>query len=201
MYNEPISLTVRVNMPDVVTYFGYIPNEVWSGLTGALIAGVMSSLSTDKANKHNLVTLQLQHEHDERLHSQRISKERLEELYVLVSQWGEYSLRNSIKLRRILEDNGDLANYVDMLEAGVNKPNYDRMEMILNIYGGEAQSHYAEAMNKRDAINQIYLNAKRADRNELHGAAFAKALRPAEMEFMKASDALKLCIAKVAREV
>jgi len=60
------------------------PAEAWVGLLGVLFGSLLTTFGVWLTNRANAKQIKAQLEHDERLHRQRLTKERLEELYILV---------------------------------------------------------------------------------------------------------------------
>lgn len=182
-------------MPNAVTFIGSIPNEIWSGLFGALIAGVMASLSTDKANKHNLATLKLQHEHEELLNRQQLARERLEELHVLAAQWEQTILRNCRHLTEAINGKIDYETYEKkVVETASLKGNLERLEMIVAIYGSKVQLDYNRLVEALHEVNEIQVKFKR-NKVILNKETLTTQLNKAQSDLWVASSAFKDSIA------
>lgn len=129
----------------------------WVGLIGVLFGAILGLSGVVFANRSSFQRLQLQlNTEKDRAHAQ-VKRERLEELYVLLSQWVNMFFSNFFKLTLVMKGEIDYNQYLDeIIESGqASKVDFQRIEMIFNIYGRELLPKYKEVLKCREKINDI----------------------------------------------
>lgn len=179
----------------------HAPAEAWVGLLGVLFGSLLTTLSVWLTNRSNRKHLKIQLEHEERLHRQRLSRERLEELYILVSHWVNKMFSNYLNLSLVMQGHTDYNQYLDSISGDKSSDKYDfsRLEMIVGIYGDPIQPTYDAAIAAREKFNLVVAAHKDAYKRGESGELFLNPLADAQNKFIVAGDALKDCIAKTAR--
>lgn len=177
------------------------PAEAWVGLMGVLFGSLLTTFSVWLTNISNRKHLKLQLEHEDRLHRQRLSRERLEELYILVSHWVNRMFSNYLNITLVMKGHTDYNQYLDSISNDKSSENYDfsRLEMIVGIYGDHIQATYDTAITARERFNSVIAAHKTAYKNGESGELFLHPLTDAQNKFITAGDALKEAIAKAAR--
>ncbi|MFB9215709.1 hypothetical protein [Vibrio sinaloensis] len=129
----------------------------WIGFFGVLIGAGLGLSGVVFANRSSLSRLKLQLETERQRESNQVKRERLEELYVLMSQWVNKFFSNFFKLTLVMEGTIDYNRYLDeIIEEGKSSPvDFQRMEMILNIYGRELLPAYQDILKCRDQIAEM----------------------------------------------
>jgi hypothetical protein len=143
-------------------FFGF-PGELLafiSALVGACIA-FLGGWLTNRANAQNLA-IQLNHDRAEK--KARIKLERLEELHVLISQWLNNFVSNSLSLSLVMKEQIDYNQYLDQIidKGDKNHPEFSRIEMIIGIYAPELHNAYVEVTKARDVWNQVLSEHKQS---------------------------------------
>lgn len=176
------------------------PSEAWVGLAGVLFGSLLTTFGVWLTNRANTKQLKQQLEHDEKLSSQRIAKERLEELYVLVCRWLNVLFGNYLNLTLVMKDEIDYNQYLDTFLKSENK-NFDfsRLEMIIGIYGVELKELYEQAIQARSLVNTIVAEHKAAYKRGESGLRFLEPFTSAQIQLEDACERLKLAIANSAR--
>ena len=131
-----------------------VPAEAWVGLLGVIFGSLLTTFGVWLTNKSNARNIRAQLEHDEKLHRQRATKERLEELYILVCHWNSGMIKNFLNLRRVMVGHTDYNQYLDSvisLRPGEGIDLY-RLEMILSVYGTNLRAAYDDAVRVRERI-------------------------------------------------
>lgn len=97
----------------------------------------------------------------------------------------------------------DYNQYLDSTIAQKQPENIDfnRLEMIVGVYGGQVQISYKAALDVRERINDMKAIHKAAYLRGEAGYVFLKPLQELQLEFIKATDVLKGEIIKVAKEL
>lgn len=178
------------------------PSGAWVGLLGVIFGSLLTTLGVWLTNSSNRKQLKLQLEHEKRLQSQQLAKERLEELYVLVCHWQHGMFSNYMNLTLVMKGHTDYNQYLDTLinEKPSTGVDFSRLEMIIGVYGEQVQPEYDATLKIREHINHIEAEHKSAYRRGEPGGAFLKPLSDAQLEFGTVCDALKDKIALAARE-
>ena len=188
-------------MTKILLTLNSAPAEAWIGLLGVFFGSLLTTFGVWLTNRSNRKQLKIQLEHEELLHRQRLSRERLEELYVLVSHWVNKIFSSFLNLTLVMQGHTDYNQYLDSITNDKSSKNYDfsRLEMIVGIYGLQIQSAYETALAARENINSVVAAHKSAYKRGESGELFLKPLTDAQTEFIAAGDALKEVIAKAAR--
>lgn len=187
-------------MTKILLTLNSVPAEAWIGLLGVLFGSLLTTFGVWLTNRSNRKQLKIQHEHEELLHRQRLSRERLEELYVLVSHWVNKIISSYLNLILVMQGHADYNQYLDsIINDKFQKYDFSRLEMIVGIYGLQIQSSYEAALAAREHINSVVAAHKIAYKRGESGELFLKPLNDAQAEFIAAGDALKEVIAKAAR--
>jgi len=179
------------------------PSEAWLGLLGVVFGSLLTTFGVWLTNKSNRTQLRIQLEHEERLQRQRMSKERLEELYVLVCHWCGVMFSHYLNLRLVMNGDCSYNQYLDATIAQSNPENMDfnRLEMIIGVYGGKVEAAYKSALIVRDKINEMQSLHKQTYLRGETGKTYLKPFDKLQLDFIKASDELKGEIIKVAKEL
>ena len=171
------------------------------GLMGVLFGSLLTTFGVWLTNRSNAKNLLTQLKHEEVVHRQRASKERLEELYILVSHWQNGMFANYLHLTLVMKGETDYNQYLDsVIKLGSeNGMDFSRVEMIVGVYGTQLKNSYEAALVAREALNAISLNHKRAYKRSEPGDGFLPAFNEAQSNLDAVCDALKQAIADAAR--
>src|SRR3546814_19546366 len=115
-----------------------VPTEGWVGLLSALFGSLLTTVGVLLSNRANRQQLQLRLEHEERLTRERLLRDRLEELYVLVSHWINDMFADHARLTLVMRGHTDYNQYLNYhinTKTG-EKGDFYRMKMIIGSYGG-----------------------------------------------------------------
>lgn len=115
--------------------------EAWVGLAGVIFGSLLTTFGVWLTNRANAKQVAVQLQHEEVMNRQRVKKERLEELYSLVFNWGgEYDL-HLLYLKLVLEGKLSVNDYHKEIESrGAGGIDNSRIAMISEVYGGEIES-------------------------------------------------------------
>ena len=178
------------------------PIEAWFGLFGVLIGATLSIFGVWLSNRSNISQLKLQLEHEKISNRSNTKRERLEELHVLVSHWLNGLFYNYINFTLVLKGEIDYNQYHDkIIEYGKEKPaDFQRLEMIIDIYAPELRSTYEKVTNARTKLNSISARHwKGYDLGEFEGTKYLESYNQASLEIDKYGEQLKCEIAECAR--
>lgn len=178
-----------------------VPSETFVGLGGVIFGSLLTTFGVWLTNRANLRQVRLQLEHEERAFRQRQTKERLEELYLLVCRWQHGLFSNFLNLTLVMKGEADYNWYLDQMKELSSTVDFNRLEMIIGIYGPELKSVYDAAISARSAINEVATQHKRAYMRGEAGQSFLKPYTAAELKLEEACEALKLAVAAAARGV
>ncbi|EIK4762118.1 hypothetical protein ACCH75_003375 [Vibrio parahaemolyticus] len=129
----------------------------WIGFFGVLFGAGLGLSGVVFANRSSLLRLKLQLATEKDREHAQIKRERLEELYVLLSQWANMFFSHFFKLTLVMKGDIDYNQYLDeVIEDGKSSNvDFQRIEMILNIYGRELLPIYEDILKCRSKINEI----------------------------------------------
>ena len=179
------------------------PAEAWLALVGVLTGALLTSVGVWLTNRANLKQLRIQLEHQTQHERMQSRRDRLEELYVLVGNWSRAFLGNALALVSVMEGKIDYNAYLDFMlkDEGGAKYDYNRLEMIADVYGGETlREPYKQLLAARDSVNKIVADHKKAYKRGEPGASFIKPYLSAQRDFNKAAEQFKEGIAAYARK-
>jgi len=175
-------------------------SAAWVGLFGVLFGSLLTTFGVWLTNNANAKRQKQQLEHEERLSSQKIKKERLEELYILVCHWGNLFFEQYLSLQLVMDGH---VTYNDHLEKTGAKDlggfDFSRMEMIIDIYGAQLEPAYEEVKAARSVINEVNAAHKFAYKRGQPAGMFKSPADSAQREFRDACDELKRVISEAAR--
>ncbi|HEL3751586.1 TPA: hypothetical protein UMV35_003925 [Stenotrophomonas maltophilia] len=142
--------------PDVTwlqTYGQLIGVAIGAVLTGAvaLLLAIMNNRSSDRR-------LKIQQDHDLQRDRQRMTRERLEELYVLTGHWTLGLEQYGILGLRLARGQLTYADYLDLQREQADNPQIQisRMDLLLNVYGSQQVSEaVAKVRDLRSALNKL----------------------------------------------
>jgi len=175
-------------------------SESWVGLSGVLFGSLLTTFGVWLTNNANSKRQMQQLAHEERMSSQRIKKERLEELYILVCHWGNLFFSQYMSLKLVMDGHIDYNEYLERTSATDLKGfDFSRIEMIIDIYGVQLGKAYELVMEARSDINKINAEHKLAYQRGVSGAIFKEPAADAQMAFGEACDELKRVISEAAR--
>lgn len=175
-------------------------SEAWVGLAGVLFGAFLTTFSVWLTNKANFRNMKEQLRHGEVVNNSKQRKERLEELYILISHWNNLFFSHYLSLSLVMRGQIDYNQYLDTINSADNKGvDFNRIEMIIDIYGSEFSTSFEKVIKVRERINAINASHKRAYLNGSPGEDFLDAASEAQIALGKACDILKLQIAEAAR--
>ena len=177
-----------------------VTSEAWVGLAGVLFGSLLTTLSVWLTNRANFKQLQQQLVHEEKLASGRVKKERLEELYILICHWNNIFFGNHLQLTLVMRGKLSYNEYLDnIISSGSQSVDFNRISMIIDIYGGEFKEAYLKVLGIRDEINDIESLHKKSYLKGQPGNLFLKPAGDAQLKLAKACDELKVLVSDAAR--
>ena len=134
-----------------------------------------------------------------KLKQEEIRRDKLEELYIIVGNWSTALLGNSLTFLAVLNARIEYPKYSE-LTANMTTSKYDfnRLEMILNIYAINLKPLYKEVLEARSKINTIqgkYINQYR--HGDSNGKHFVNEYTDAQNNFENLTKLLKQEIANL----
>jgi hypothetical protein len=178
------------------------PSEAWVGLLGVVFGSLLTTLGVWLTNRANAKQLKVQLAHEERMHRQRVSKERLEELYVLVCHWLNGMFSNYLNLTLVMKGECDYNAYLDaVIKSSSDRPvDFSRVEMIIGIYGSEIRQAYDQVIEARTRVNSVMADHREAYLQGKSGGHFLSPFTAVQVVLEEECKALKEAIARAARE-
>ena len=177
------------------------PSEAWVGLIGAIIGAALSLLGSWLHSKSSIKQLRIQLEHEERVQNQNVKTERFEELYILLGHWLSGFFSNYLNLTLVMKGEIDYNEYLDKVIANGERQGFDfnRIEMIIDIYGKELRPAYEKLLEARTKRNDIEFEHKAAYKaGELEARRFIKPFSDAQIKLEELTEALRKKVAEAA---
>lgn len=156
-------------------------------------------------NKFSMERLTIELHHSSREREKEFKRERLEELYSLVNKW----LHNMFLVHTHIANaiNGqmtiDEADKAAIDSPQLEKIDFSRIHMLINMYFPQLDVQFSELLSKRDEISEIRLEHKK-----MHGSSAAKSSVDTKTvffnlweEFGNIGDRMKDKISKQAHDI
>lgn len=138
-------------MDKVIAVLNSIPETAWTAFGTALIAFFGVWLT----NWNTRQSLKMQLEHEERLKRREIARERLEELYSQVNEWGHAMFEYYGGVERVLKGKQTAKEHFEDISKSPYKFEYCRIEMIIGVYGDRFQKAYDNAIAVRAQLSAM----------------------------------------------
>ncbi|WP_256578822.1 MULTISPECIES: hypothetical protein [unclassified Pseudomonas] len=181
--------------------FEKVSSEALVGFAGVLFGSLLTTLGVWLTNRSNAKQSFQRMQHEERVASDKVRKERLEELYVLVCHWSTLFFSHYANLRLVMKGTIDYNNYLDIINKD-SKGGYEfgRIEMIIRVYGDDKILSYYKAVEvARKEVNLVNSEHKKAYMRGDSGQPFLEHADHAQFALGDKLDELKLSIAEAAR--
>ncbi|SDD40431.1 hypothetical protein [Paraburkholderia lycopersici] len=177
------------------------PSQAWFTLAGGIVGAIASASGALITNGFNSHQQKVRFAHEEKMRTQELTRDRLEELYILVGRWAHVSASHHLHLALVMKGQTDYNQYLDTIIAAASddKTDFNRLEMIVRIYGGDIASAFDDALTKRDTISQIHNTHKAAYKSGEPGDRFLAPATQAQLAFDKACKTLQKAIAEACR--
>ncbi len=178
-----------------------VDSKTWIGLVGVMLGATIGIIGVFLSNKSSLSRLQLQLMHEKELNQDKVKRERIEELYVILGHWVNDFFVIFFKLSLVMKGDISYNDYLDDITNEDKKHDIDfqRIEMIMNIYVPELKPAYEVVLSNREKINDISAAHKEEyKKGNIDGERFLKPSAAAHLVLEKSVDNLRLELAKVA---
>jgi hypothetical protein len=176
-----------------------VPSEAWIGLAGVVFGSLLTTFGVWLTNRSNLSQLQKQLQHEDKRINGRVSKERFEELYILVSSWLNGFFVDYLHLISVMRDQITYKEYTDIVIKAGSVTDFSRIEMIVGIYGGDITEAFNRVLALRAPRNAIITEHKFTYERGGSGTQFIEPFTAAQTALEDACEELKLAIARAAR--
>jgi len=179
-------------------FMNSVPLEVWAGLLGVAIGSALSLFGTWLNSKSNLNQLRIRLRHQQQANETELLKSRLEELYTLVGAWANFMAGKYLSVAMVMQGKLTYNQHYDLYIKDKNVPSYDfnRIEMIIDIYGDDLQEAYEKVIEARSKLTRIESEFKRAyEGGDIDGERFLKEYLQAQHEIEERGRLLKDAIA------
>jgi len=182
---------------EVLAALGRIPATAWTAFGTALIAfsGVWLT------NWNNRQSLRIQLEHNEKLQLQRVAKERLEELYILASQWNHSVFHNCLLLTQAKQGGITYKQYLEhILESDMPKPDYSRLRMIVHMYADKIEDAFHGAVDANAKVDLAQYACRAVLKRGPISLELLDQMAVAQSHFIKAWEIFRQEIVKAAKQ-
>lgn len=166
----------------MINFFQQVPATLYSACLTGFITAVSTLSGIFIANKANNERLHLQLEYERNEKQRELALSKLEELYVLFKQWEVTVLSTYIARISFMAEKFGYESILKMEKEIVerNKGDFNRLEMLVDLYFPRLKADYVRVLAVRDAANEI---VSAHQDQYLSGDKNAKDLVP---EFLKA---------------
>jgi hypothetical protein len=179
-----------------------VPTEAWIGLVGVCVGALLSVLGVWLSNRATLKHLKIQLQHERDLKAENLLRERFEELYVLVEHWLNGLFGNYMSLNMVMQGKLTYNQHLDQIIENGNSSKHDfqRLEMIINIYALSIKEKYDAVMEARSKLNEISTVHKlEYEKGNIDGSIFLDAFIVAQVTIEKRGGVLLEAIASETR--
>jgi len=170
-----------------------------------IIGGSLGTLMiTFIAHKMNLTRMKLQLEMENKYKERKDFKLMLEELYLLVDEWATSFSHLYLPIIQVMKNE---ITYNEALEyfisnQKIDKTNFKRIEMMINLYFSELKTEFYNVLILRDKINNIVDEHKRDYKNGLSdGTNYLKPFIIAQEKFYKSIEEFKNSISMFSKSI
>lgn len=177
--------------------------EAWVGLAGVIFGSLLTTFGVWLTNRANAKQVAVQLQHEEVMNRQRVKKERLEELYSLVFNWGGENDVHLLYLKLVLEGRISVSDYHKEIQSRANGGiDNSRIAMISEVYGGEIESARQKLALQLGRINEFKNSSlKSLPLNPDARVALLVELEAEVQEFGRLCSSFKYDIAEAARKL
>ena len=179
-----------------------VPSEAWVGLAGVFVGATISIFGVWLTNRSNINQLRIQLVHERESRAEDTKRERLEDLYILVGHWLNGLSGHYISLSMVMQGKLDYNQHLDQFIKSADKQGYDyqRLEMILDVYAHPLKPMYEKVLEARAELNKISTKHKHAyEQGDMDGERFLKSYTAAQLKIESLGEALKKEIAEHAK--
>jgi uncharacterized membrane-anchored protein YhcB (DUF1043 family) len=153
--------------------------EAWAGLAGVLIGSLISIMGTWLTNNASLNQLQTQLKYERDSKKQDLHRERLEELYTLVSSWLNAMASHYLSLSRVMQGKISYNDHLDLFIKSQDQPKYQKV------------------IDARSELNEISrLHKLGFSEGDIDGDKYLKPYTQAQLKIEKLGEELKTLIAE-----
>lgn len=184
----------------MIEIFNSVASDAWVGLAGVIFGSLLTTLGVWLTNRSNTKQALQRLQHEERVASESVRKERLEELYILVCHWSNLFFKHYLNLNLVMKGSLSYNDYLDMITApSDDNADYNRIQMIVDIYGEDVRSYYEAVEVAKVEVNYVGAQHKQAYKLGESGLEFIGPAKEAQLVLGDAFDEFKFAIAKAAR--
>ena len=170
----------------------------------AIVGSVITALSTLAGvyitNRLTYDRLTVQLEYEQARERERFLRERLEELHVLIAEWIIFVAVFHLPITKVMRGEISYNAALDLInEHELTPPNFQRMEMVVELYFPTLRDKYNQLMKARDELSSIVDAHKEQYRiGQTDGSAFRRPFMAAQLAVDARATELKAEIAKLA---
>ena len=189
-------------MDEILKTLSSASSEAWLGIIGVIIGTTLSILGVWLTNQFNIKQLVVQLNNEKAQKSGSLKREKLEELYTLVSKWFHRIFAHYLKLTLVMRGEIDYNQYLDIvIKDGKEKDvDFSRLEMIIDIYGPELIPSFNKIMEVRSELNDIAAAHRKAyNAGNLNGERFLKPYGGVQIKLEELTKSFKKEIAEYAK--
>lgn len=180
-----------------------VPPEAWFTLIAVVVGALISIIVVTLTNRSNLRQLKLQLDTKAKNDEAVLVRERMEELYVLLSNWINVFFGDYLNLTLVIKGELSYDEYLDITikDGKSRKFDFNRIEMLFDIYAPTLKADFDNMLSIRSKVNEIRRLHKRAYQEGGDGERYLNDFTKQQMELEKACEQLELKVAEHVRVV
>ena len=169
---------------------------------GVVVGSCFTVFGVHLTNRASLKNLRVQLVYEDRCHRAEVRRERLEELYSLVSEWNKVMFSSFLEAKLVLEGHVDYNHYLDrLIQLEKPKGHLERLELIMHAYASEQVPILSEPYKFRDAMSGLMQEFKAGYLRGESSERFVSPYRELILAFNEQCDSLRVGIATELRNI
>lgn len=181
-----------------------IPATIYTAILTAIVTASATLIGVLIAQKGGIKRLQLSLDHERNTKKNDLLRERIEELYFLSSQYATHLFSHYLPYLSVMNNHLTYNQALDQtIEQGKKlKYDFNRIEMIIDLYFPIIREPYEGLLQQRDRANEILASHKKGYKEgDFYGKKYIKPLKAVMGEIDKSFYELKEAIKSLSGEV
>jgi len=142
---------------EIIELIKIIPSGAWVAFATAILTSILTLIGVWLTNNASNQRLKIQLEHERKLRDEELTRDRLEELYVLSNKYLGTLVSHYLPFRMVM--NGELTfnQALDMTIESCSRKDYEphRVTMLIHMYFPEIKPEFDQLMEIREKLNSI----------------------------------------------
>ncbi len=144
-------------MQEIIGLIKIIPSGAWVAFVTAILTSMLMLIGVWLTNNSNNQRLKIQLEHERRIRDEELTRDRLEELYVLSNKYLGTLVSHYLPFRMVMKGEITFNQALDMTIENCSRNDYEphRVTMLINMYFPEIKPEFDQLMEIRGKLNSI----------------------------------------------